>query len=116
MAALEISPDVLAELERRHVAFLRERLAGAREDWGRLVSRGWESVVSLRIRDVVPADALARALRDAISTDDVRDFVAPIVREVARQAIAEAQRDATKLGDYVPEDARRAIDRLLERH
>lgn len=116
MSDLELSPDALAELERRHVAFLRERLAGGREDWQRLVRRGWESLLALRIREIVDAGALARALRDALSVEDVRGFLAPIVREMSREAIAAAKNDATRLGDYVPDDARKAVDKLLDRH
>jgi hypothetical protein len=107
-----------AELARRHVEFLRERLVSpsAREEWVRLLERSWQTFAGLRVRDVVEARAAARAVRRIADADAIRQLFAPVLRELARQAVAGLRRDRTKLGEYVPPDARAAVDRLLERH
>jgi hypothetical protein len=118
MKSRPLSPGAVAELRRRHAEFLRTRLVSgaAREDWDRLVERGWNSLSALRVRDVVEPKAAAQALVRVIDADSVRGLFAPLLREVARQTVAELRRDQTKLGDYVPPDAREAIGKLLERH
>jgi hypothetical protein len=118
MDSLKLAPGVARELSRRHALFLRERLVSdaAQADWASLARRGWESLAAERLSDVVDPAAAARVIASVLDADSVRGLFAPVLREVARQAVATLRRDDTKLGDYVPSDARAAIDKLLERH
>lgn len=117
MSAANLSPATLEDLKRRHVAFLKSRLVSeqARRDWIRAFAGAFEHILALRIRVVLRpatiADALARALRD----DSARTFFAPAARDVQRHVLGALAAEQTSLGDYVPEDARRAIDSLLEK-
>jgi hypothetical protein len=118
MKSSELSKGVLAELHRRHVEFLRDRLVSeaASEDWVGLVRQSWQSFSALRVREVVDAKAAARGIVRVIDADSIQKLVAPVLREVARRTVASLRHDRTTLGDYVPDDARAAIDVLLERH
>jgi hypothetical protein len=118
MSNAKLPTGAPAELARRHVEFLRERLVSpaAREDWGQLLERSWQGLAALRVRDVVEAKAAARAVRRVADETAIRQIFAPLLRDVARPVVAGLRRDRTKLGEYVPSDARAAIDRLLERH
>ncbi len=118
MNSLQLSAGAVSELRRRHAEFLRERLVSdaAREDWLRLARSGWDRVAALRVRDVVDAKSASSALVRVLDAEAVRGLFAPVLREIAREAVTALRRDDTKLGDYVPPDARAAIDRLLERH
>jgi hypothetical protein len=118
MKSSELPKGVLAELRRRHARFLRERLVSeaAREDWMQLARQSWESLAAQRVRDVVDAKAAAAALVRVLDADSVQRLLAPLLKEIARQSVATLRGDETKLGDYVPADARAAVDKLLERH
>lgn len=118
MSSAKLPKGVATDLRRRHVEFLRERLVSdaACEDWKRLARRGWETLVATRVRDLVDARTAARAVASVIDAESVRGLFAPVLREVARQSVSALRRDPTKLGDYVPDDARAAVDELLERH
>jgi hypothetical protein len=118
MKPSELPKGVLAELRRRHVVFLRDRLVGeaAREDWTRLARESWKSLAARRVRDVVDAKAAAGALVRVLDADSIQRLLAPVLKDVARQTVRALQSDDALLGDYVPSDARVAIDKLLERH
>jgi hypothetical protein len=96
----QLSQGVLAELHRRHVDFLRDRLVSeaARQDWAGLARQSWQSFSALRVREVVDAKAAARALVRVLDADAIRKLVAPVLREAARETVASLRRDLTKLG------------------
>lgn len=114
MSTLRLSRATLAELQRRHVAFLEERLvsARAREDWIRAAEAAADAVRDVRIRDLLHPRPLARNLHRAFRSEAIRTFFAPLFARLQRDAVGALREDRTKLGDYVPEDARRAIESI----
>ena len=111
MATLRISRSTLAELERRHVAFLEERLVSerAREDWIRAAEAAADAIREVRIRDLFDPRALAGNLHRALGTGTVRTFFSPLLARMQRELVDVLRDDDTRLGDHVPEDARLAI-------
>ncbi len=104
-------------LKQKHLAFLTTRLVSnaAREDWIRSFREGYDWVLGLAVKDVVDPAALADGVARALTTSSIRAFFAPIARDVHRRVLASMKDDKARLGDYVPADARRAIDELLDR-
>jgi hypothetical protein len=112
-----LSAATIGALRARHIAFLAERLTDERAhgDFVRSFSAGYDHVLAQKLRDVVRPDALVDGLTSVLTTDALRGLVAPIVREIHRRVLVTLKSDQTPVGDYVPEDARRAIDELLAR-
>ncbi|MBI5504443.1 MAG: hypothetical protein HY899_06555 [Deltaproteobacteria bacterium] len=117
MAAPTLSRKTLEDLERRHIAFLEERLVSrqAREDWIQAFRDGYQELLGVRIRDVLEPAVIAAGLHRILTADAVRTFFAPLVRDVHREVLASLKADGTRVGDYVPAKARHAIDALLDR-
>lgn len=115
MASLRISRSTLAELERRHVAFLEERLASpqAREDWIRLAESATEALEAARLRDLLRPREFVAHLQRAVDRAALHDFFAPLAVRVQREAVAELRESDTMLGEVVPADARRAVEEIL---
>ncbi|HVJ93844.1 MAG TPA: hypothetical protein VM580_28840, partial [Labilithrix sp.] len=110
-------PDTIAALRTRNIAFLEKRLVDdrARGDFFRSLGAGYDYVLSRPIRELLDPKTLIGAIVDILSDQTIRGFVAPIAREVHRRVLASLRSEETKLGDYVPADARKAIDDLLAR-
>ena len=74
MSDLALSAETLDALEKKHVEFLATRLVSdaAREDWIRSFREGWSWALSLRVKDVLDAEAVtdgvARALGETTIT------------------------------------------------
>lgn len=115
MANLRISRGALAELQRRHLSFLEERLvsARAREDWIRSAEADAEAVREVPIRDILQPRELAGNLHRALGSAAIGTFFAPLAARLQRAAIGGLREDGTKLGEYVPEEARLAIEDIL---
>lgn len=114
---LNLSPQTIAALRARHVAFLAERLVDdrARGDFVRSFASGYDHVLSRPIRELLDPKVLVSGLANVLTDEAVRGLLAPIVREVNRRVVASLRSDDAKLGDYVPADARKAIDELVAR-
>ena len=112
-----LTPAMISALRSRHVAFLTERLVDdrARGDFVRSFESGYDHVLSRPIRDLVDPRTLVNGAHRLLSDDVVRGLLAPIAREIHRRVVASMRSDDTKLGDYVPTDARKAIADLLAR-
>jgi hypothetical protein len=117
MTDLALSPETLEALKKKHVAFLEARLSSdaAREDWMRSFREGYAWALTLRIRDVVDPVALTDGVTKALTADSVKALFAPAARDIHRRVLASLKKDDARLGDYVPAQARLAIDDLLER-
>ena len=117
MAATRLSRKTLEELKQRHLAFLEQRLtsAQARKDWVRACHDAYEEFLGVRIRDVLDPKTTARLLQRALDDASVRDFFAPALKELHREVLARLKSDRRPVGEYVPAQARLAIDSLLER-
>ena len=114
---LNLTPATIAALRSRHVAFLAERLVDdrARGDFIRSFAGGYEHVLSRPIRELLVPATLVSGLAAVLTNETVRGLLSPIAREINRRVVAALRSDQAKLGDYVPQDARRAIDELVAR-
>lgn len=112
-----LTPAMIAALRARHVAFLAERLVDdrARGDFLRSFASGYDYVLSRPIRELLDPTTLVDRGAAVLSNETVRGVLAPIAREVNRRVISSLRSDDTKLGGYVPAEARSAIDRLIAR-
>ncbi|MDB4943862.1 MAG: hypothetical protein JWP97_3396 [Labilithrix sp.] len=112
-----LSPEILAALQREHVAFFEARLVSetARQDWLASFRQGYAWFLGLPVRDVVDPVALTEGVVHALTAESVKAVFAPVARDIHRRVLAALRADASRLGDYVPAKARLAIDELLER-
>ena len=115
---LALSPETIAALKQKHRAFLAERLGGdaARADWVRSFRDGYAWALGLKISAVVDPVVLTEGVAKALTASSVKALFAPIARDIHRRALAGMKSDTSRLGDYVPAQARLAIDDLLERN
>lgn len=114
---LQLSPATISALRSRHVAFLAERLVDerARGDFIRSFSGGYDHVLSRPIRELVEPKTFVSALAAVLTNDAVRGVLSPIAREINRRVVLSLRVEDSKLGDYVPQEARKAIDELIAR-
>jgi hypothetical protein len=114
---LSLTPAAISALRSRHVAFLAERLVDerARGDFIRSFAGGYDHVLSRPIRELVDPNTVVSGAAKVLTNETVRGLLAPIAREVNRRVVASLRSDDAKLGDYVPTDARKAIDALIAR-
>lgn len=112
-----LTPTTIDSLRKRHVAFLTERLTSdhGRRDLAQWLSEGYEDFLSRRLRDLVEPKVVVDTAFAVLTHDAVRGHMAPIVREIARRVVIALRSEQSKLGDYVPTEARKAIDELLAR-
>ena len=117
MTDLALSPETLEALKKQHVAFLQARLGSdaAREDWVRAFREGYAWALTLKVRDVIDPVALTDGVTKALTAESVKTLFAPVARDIHRRALASMRKDEARLGDYVPAQARLAIDDLLAR-
>jgi hypothetical protein len=117
MTDLALSAETLEALKQKHVAFLEARLVSeaAREDWVSAFRDGYAWALTLRVRDVVDPVALTDGIAKALTADSVKALFAPVAKDIHRRVLASLRKDETRLGEYVPAQARFAIDELLER-
>jgi hypothetical protein len=115
--SLGLTPQAIAMLRSRHVAFLAERMVDerARGDFIRSFEGGYDHVLDQPLRVVVDPKAAVTFVSNVLTSSTVRGLLSPIVREINRRVIASLRTDDSKLGTYVPKDARDAIDSLLAR-
>jgi len=117
MTDLALPKETLEALKSKHLAFLAARLTSeaARQDWLRSFREGYAWALTLRVRDVLDPVALTDGVTRALSSASVEALFAPIGRDIHRRVLASLKSDGSRLGEYVPAQARLAIDELLER-
>ena len=117
MTELTLPAATIQALRSRHVAFLAARLTdeSARADFTRSFARHYDDLLERPLRELVDPAAIEAGLAAALTSEAVRGLVAPIMREVHRRVAAAMKEDETKVGEYVPDEARDAIDALLAR-
>lgn len=115
--ALDLTPQQIAALRSRQIAFLAARLTDdrAKGDWIRSFETAYDHLLSLPLKDVLAPKTLVDALEKVYSEGAVRGNIAPILREINRRTVMTLKTDEAKLGDYVPAAARTAIDELVAR-
>ena len=112
-----LSPETVAALKQKHIAFLEARLGSdeARADWVAAFRGGYAWSLGLKVRDVIDPVTLTDGVASALSTGSIKTLFAPVVRDIHRRVLASMKGDEARLGDYVPAQARLALDDLLER-
>lgn len=117
MTELSLSADVVNELRERHVRFLEERLTDdrAKEDWLSSFDGAYDHLRAQRVRDVVEPARFAERLTALLTTETVHGFAAPIGRDLHARVLTSLRQHDQKLGTYVPDDARSAIDSIVTR-
>ncbi len=115
--ALDLTPQQIAALRSRHIAFLAERLVDdrAKGDWLRSFEAAYDHLLTLPLKTLVEQKTLVAALHRTLETPAIRGNLAPILRELHRRVAADLKANDTKLGDYVPDAARKAIDEIVAR-
>jgi uncharacterized protein (DUF1778 family) len=115
--ALDLTPQQIAALRSRHIAFLAERLVDerAKGDWLRSFEAAYDHLLTLPLKTLVEPKTLVAAIHKTLETPAIRGNLAPILREIHRRMALDLKTDDTKLGDYVPEAARKAIDEIVAR-
>lgn len=114
---LDLTPQQIAALRTRQIAFLATRLVDerAKGDWMRSFAAGYEHVRSLPLSAVLEPASFVMTLQKVLAVDAVRGHVAPIAREINRRVVAALKTEDVTIGSYVPEEARKAIDEIVAR-
>jgi hypothetical protein len=115
--SLGLTPATVAALRSKHVAFLAERLVDdrARGDFIRSFAAGYDHLLSRPLRELIDPKTIVAGGAAVLTNETVRGHLSPIAREINRRVVASLKSEDAKLGDYVPKEARSAIDRLIAR-
>jgi hypothetical protein len=114
---MSLSPEILAELRARHLAFLEARLVGAEAEaeWRTNVAAIWADLLAARVRDLADAPALAAALDTVLTPDLVEKAARPLAQRILPLVLRELRAEPGKLADHVPAPTRAKIEALLSR-
>lgn len=114
---LSLSPATIDELQKRHVAFLTKRLTDERgkSDFAASLAAAHEDLLGRRISEVLDPKTIVDGVHAVLTAEAVRGHFAPIAREVVRRVVLALHTEQSKLGDYVPTEARKAVDELIGR-
>lgn len=114
---MPITPADLAHLKQRHLAFLAARLTSpeAEAEWRASLAAGFADLLSMRLRDLADAPALAGALDTILTAGAVAQAARPAAERLLPIVLREIAAEPGKLGDRVPAGARKKIEDLLAR-
>jgi hypothetical protein len=117
MSELKLPRATISALRTRHAAFLLEQWTSdaARGEWIRSFHPAYEWLLTRRLRDVLDPDALVASLVRVVTAEALVGFASPIAREIHRRVIEALADERSRVGDYIPEDARAAIEALVSR-
>ena len=103
------------DVRARFTEFMVARLTSprAKAEWRAEIERGVAFVMASKITDFVDEKALFRAIDAATLPEVWQNVIAPAFAAGRKDVFPLIKSDANKLGAYVPEAARRAIDELL---
>lgn len=101
----------------RQLAFFIARVTGerAKEEWRAHVKAAVETLLEAPLGEVTSVEAIERALDAAATRASFQRMVRPISRAIHLESVKELRRDKTRVGHYVPAEARKKIDQLLLR-
>jgi hypothetical protein len=112
-----LTPEILAALEARQLAFLEARLVSneAEREWRSNFPEVRKALNEARLGDLIEPRALADALEKTLTGAAVQQLARPIARRVLPLLLAELRADRGKVGERVPPDARARLEDLLSR-
>jgi hypothetical protein len=113
--ASQLTPEILARLEERHLAFLCARLVSpeAAADWRSNAPRVGEALLAARVGEVVDPAALAAALEAALGGEAVERAARPLAKRLVPLVLAELRAEKGKVGDRFTPPARAHLDALV---
>lgn len=97
-------------------AWLRERLSRdsrAEGDWRRLFAGAWDQLLLTPMSVLVDESRVEAALDATYAPEQLRELVRPVVAEVLRASLEEAQADRAPVGRFVDEATREKLHALL---
>jgi hypothetical protein len=110
-----LTPEILAQLEERHLAFLAARLVSpeAEASFRRNAPRVGEALLAARVGDVVDPGSLAAALDAALGSEAVERVARPLARRLLPLVLAELRAERGKVGARFTPAARAHLDALV---
>lgn len=114
---MPLTPADLAQLQARHLAFLKQRLVSpqAEGEWRANLAAGWRDLLATKVAALVDAPAIAAALDAAVTPENVERAARPLGRRILPIVLRELGAEHSKIGDHVPEATRAKIEALLAR-
>lgn len=108
---------VLEDLRRRHLAYAVDRLTSpdAKALLKQNVRSAIDALLASKVEDVVSADAVAKAIDVAASSESIDKTWRPAIKMLVMLEVARLREDASPLGEYVPDRARAEVRDLLAR-
>ncbi|HEU4412041.1 MAG TPA: hypothetical protein VFS43_42765 [Polyangiaceae bacterium] len=108
---------LLGELRARQAAFLLERMASPRAEaeWRENFGAVARALLARPLEALVPRPRLEAALEQALSAEAARSALAPLTRAALPLLLRELRARGEPIGDFVPGEAREALDALLAR-
>jgi hypothetical protein len=108
---------LLDELRARQTSFLLERMISprAKGEWRENFGAITRALLARPLEALVPRDRLEAALDHALSTEAARGALAPLTRAALPIILRELRARGEPIGDFVPDEARAALDALLAR-
>ena len=112
-----LTPEILAQLKGRHLAFLEARLVSPRAEveWRETAAAVFAALLAARVADVVDARALADALDAVLTAEAVERAARPLGKKLLPLVLRELGAEQGKLKDRIPAETRKKIDALLDR-
>jgi hypothetical protein len=112
-----LTPETLAALEARQIAFLEARLTSpeAEREWRANAAKAREALMAARVGDVIDPASLADALESTLTAGAVERVARPIARRLLPVVLAELRADRGRVGERVPPPARARLEALLAR-
>lgn len=104
-------------LRDRQLAFFLSRVVSdeAKLEWRAHFKHGVETLLESPLERIASADSLDRAIVSALRKESFVRAIRPISRSIHLDAVRTLRTEKTKVGGYVPKEARQKIDALLAR-
>jgi len=107
----------LQTIREEQLAFFLERITGeqARTEWQAHVAAAIETWLETPLEKLTTPEALTRAVEAAMARESFTRAIRPISKHVHMESIRSARKERTKVGHYVPKEAREKIEAVLGR-
>lgn len=114
----ELPAATIAALRSRHIAYLADRLTSdtARGDFVRSFCAFHDYLLTRPIRELLDPARVIATIAAVATAPVVRDLARPIAGFVHARVVTSLATDDAKVGDYVPAEARAAIETLLAKN